>query len=122
MFTGYPGLNRNVLGPKAVEFVQKSNSVVLAALGADDLEVTIDPAYLISTDGMPIPPTTDDLGGYSGAPILVVSAGLGSLFWLGGIVIRQLRAKSAKDTTTIWGRRPNCIRPDGTLIRPGHST
>lgn len=117
-FTGYPGVDRRVMGRKTVEFLQSSNLVTLRDLSADDLELTIDPAYLTSLDGNPIPPTTKDLRGYSGSPLLVVSAKpLSSLFWLGGVVIRQLPAKDEKDTTTVWARRPNCIRADGTLIK-----
>lgn len=118
VFTGYPGVDRRVMGRNTVEFLQSSNLVTLRDLSADDLEVTIDPAYLTSLDGSPIPPTTKHLGGYSGSPLLVVSANpLSSLFWLGGVVIRQLPAKDEKDTTTVWARRPNCIRADGTLIK-----
>jgi hypothetical protein len=105
------------MGKKIVEFLQSSNSVVVRALSGDDVEVTIDSAFLKSLDGNPIPPTTKNLGGYSGSPLLVVSAKpLSSLFWLGGVIIRQLPAKDEKDTTTVWARRPNCIRPDGALV------
>jgi len=121
VFTSYPGVDRRVLDRKPVEFVQSSNGVVLAGLGPEELEVTIDPAFLVSIDGTPIPPTTKSLGGYSGAPVLIVSAGLATLFWLGGIVIRQWPAKDETDTTRVWARRPNCIRGDGTLIRPSHA-
>jgi hypothetical protein len=121
IFTGYPGVERAVLGKKAVEFVQSSNGVVVASVGPDDVEITIDPAHLVSIDGMPVPPTTKSLGGYSGAPALVVSAGLASLFWLGGVIIRQLPARNEKDVTTVWARRPNCILPDGRLARPVHA-
>jgi hypothetical protein len=117
VFTGYPGTDRRVVGKNRVEFLQSSNLVVVRAVSEDDVEVTVDPAFLKSLDGRPIPPTTKNLGGYSGSPLLVVSAKpLSSLFWLGGVVIRQLPAKDENDTTTIWARRPNCIRPDGTLI------
>jgi hypothetical protein len=117
IFTGYPGVDRKVMGKKIVEFVQSSNSVVVRALSEDDVELTIDPAFLKSLNGNPIPPTTKNLGGYSGSPLLVVSEKpLSSLFWLGGVVIRQLPAKDEKDMTTVWARRPNCIRPDGTLV------
>jgi hypothetical protein len=51
---------------------------------------------------------------------LVVSASLTSLFWLGGIVIRQWPAKHEGDTTTVWARRPNCIRQDGSIIKSRH--
>jgi hypothetical protein len=117
VFTGYPGVDRRVIDRNSIEFVQSSNGVVLKSLSRNDLEITINPAYLISTNGDPLPAITKDLGGYSGAPVLVVSASLASLFWLGGIVIQQLRAKNEKDNTTVWARRPNCIRADGQLIR-----
>lgn len=118
VFTGYPGTERRVVGNNRIEFLQSSNLVVVRAVSTDDVEVTIDPGFLKSLDGRPIPPTTQNLGGYSGSPLLVVSAKpLSSLFWLGGVVIRQLLAKDENDTTTIWARRPNCIRPDGTFIR-----
>jgi hypothetical protein len=117
VFTGYPGTERRVVGNR-IAFLQSSNLVVVRAVSADDVEVTIDPAFLKSLDGRPIPSTTQNLGGYSGSPLLVVSAKpLSSLFWLGGVVIRQLPAKDKYDTTTIWARRPNCIQPDGTLIK-----
>jgi hypothetical protein len=121
IFTGYPGVDRSVLGKKAVEFVQSSNGVVVASVGPDDIEITIDPAHLISIDGKPIPPTSKNLGGYSGAPALVVSAGLASLFWLGGVIIRQFAAQHEKDATTVWARRPNCILPNGQLVRSRHA-
>jgi hypothetical protein len=106
------------MGRKLVEFLQSSNSVTLRALSADDLEITIDPKFLTSLDGSPIPPITKDLGGYSGSPLLIVSdKRLTPLFSLGGVVIRQLRAKDDTDTTTVWARRANCIQADGTLIR-----
>jgi len=68
------GVDRRVMGKKIIEFLQSSNSVVVRALSDDDVEVTIDPAFLKSLDGNPIPPTTKNLGGYSGSPLLVVSA------------------------------------------------
>jgi|HubBroStandDraft_4_1064222.scaffolds.fasta_scaffold433523_1 hypothetical protein len=118
VFTGYPGTERRVVANNRIAFLQSSNLIVARAVSADDVEVTIDPAFLKSLDGRPIPATTQNLGGYSGSPLLVVSAKpLSSLFWLGGVVIRQLPAKDENDTTTIWARRPNCIRPDGTLIK-----
>ena len=116
VFTGYAGVDRRVIDRKTVEFVQSSNLVILASLGPDDLEITIDPAHLTSVSGEPIPSITKDLGGYSGSPVLIVSAGLASLFWVGGIVIRQWPAKDEKGTTSVWARRPNCIRADGRLI------
>jgi hypothetical protein len=123
VFTGYPGEDRRVMDKKSIEFVQSSNGVVLASVGSEELEITIDPAFLVSIDGAPIASTTKNLGGYSGAPVLVVSENLaGPLFWLGGIVIRQLPAKDERDTTRIWARRPNCIRPDGQLANSRHVT
>lgn len=91
---------------------------MLTSQGPDELEVLIDKVNLAPIGGNPIPPMTRDLGGFSGAPLLVVSAApLGPLFWLGGIVIRQLRAKDENDRTTLWARRPNCIQPDGRLMK-----
>jgi hypothetical protein len=117
-FTGYPGTDRRIVGNNRIEFGQSSNLVVVRAVSEDDVEVTIDRAFLRSVDGRPISPTTQNLGGYSGSPLLVISAKpLASLFWLGGVVIRQLPAKNESDTTTIWARWPNRIRADGTLIR-----
>jgi hypothetical protein len=117
-FTGYPGADRRVMGKRLVEFLQSSNLVVLRALSADDLEITIDPEFLQSLDGSPIPSTTKDLGGFSGSPLLIISAkSLSPLFSLGGVVFRQLVAKDDNDTTTVWARRANCIQANGTLIR-----
>jgi hypothetical protein len=73
-FTGYPGTGRRVVENNRVEFLQSSNLVVVRAVSNDDVEVTIDRGFLKSLDGTLIPPTTQNLGGYSGSPLLVVSA------------------------------------------------
>lgn len=115
-FVGYAGVDRRVVDKRTVEFLQVSNGVVLTSLGPDELEVQIDRRDLAPLDGVPVPSLTKDVGGYSGAPLLIVSSNpAGPLFWLGGIVVRQLRAKNENDTTTIWARRPGCINGDGRL-------
>jgi len=115
-FTGYPEEDRRVLHPKAVEFLQASNGLVASNVEPDEIEVVIDPAYLNNLDGRPPPPTTKNLSGNSCAPLLVVSAACpGPVFWLGGIVIRQLKVQSGGKPTIVWTRRPNCILPSGRL-------
>ncbi len=118
---GSPGADRRVLDGKGVEFLIETNGLVLTNCDGDELEVKIDRRYLKPTGRVAVPPITKDLGGYSGGPLLVVSAApLGPLFWLGGVVFRQLLAKDEQDTTTLWARRPTCIRPDGRLIKSRH--
>ena len=118
---GCPGGERRVLGQKGVEFLIETNGLVLTNCDGDELEVTIDRADLSPMAGIPVPSLTKDLGGYSGAPLLVVSAApLGPLFWLGGVVFRQLRALDEHSTTTLWARRPTCIGTNGHLIKSRH--
>jgi hypothetical protein len=54
-------------------------------------------------DGNPIPATTKDLSGYSGSPLLVVSAKpLASIFWLGGVVFSHIPEGSRAAWRTAW--------------------
>jgi hypothetical protein len=119
-FTGYPEVDRRVLRRNAVEFLQQSNGLVAASVEPDEIEVVADPAYLDSGHGQQPTPTTKNLSGYSGAPLLVVSAALGPPFWLGGVVINQMHARTEDQPTHIWARRPGCILADGSLRKPRH--
>lgn len=119
-FTGYPEVDRRVLRRNAVEFLQQSNGLVVASVEPDEIEVIAHPAYPNSSYDRQPTPTTKNLSGHSGAPLLVVSAALGPPFWLGGVVINQMHARTEDQPTHIWARRPGCIMPDGTVRRPRH--
>ena len=120
-FTGYPEVDRRVLRRNAVEFLQQSNGSVAAGVEADAIEVKLDPEYFVRHIGPPPPPsTTKSLSGYSGSPLMVVSAGLGPPFWLGGIIIKQMHARTDEQPTHVWARRPGCILPNGKLCKPRH--
>lgn len=118
-FTGYPEVDRRVLRRNAVEFLQQSNGLVAAGVEADEIEVVADPAYLNRDYRMPTP-TTKNLSGYSGAPLMVVSAALGPPFWLGGVIINQMHARTEDQPTHVWARRPGCILTDGSVRKPRH--
>jgi hypothetical protein len=121
LFTGYPEVDRSVLNRKVVEFVQVSNGLVVASVEPDEIEVMIDPAFLVGSDGRPPPPTTKNLSGYSGAPLLVVSASFpDERFSLGGVIIRQMHASSEDQPTHVWARRCGCISSDGHVTKPRH--
>jgi len=117
-FARYPEVNRWVLRRDSVEFLQQSNGLVAANVETDEIEVVVDPAHLRSSYGHPPTPTTKNLSGYSGAPLLVVSAALGPPFWLGGVIIRQMKAQTEDRPTHIWARRPGCVLPNGSVRKP----
>ena len=114
---GYPGEGRRVLNKKSVEFSGVSHGVVLTSIGPEELEMRLDRKDLHNIDGSQVQSLEYDLGGFSGAPLLVVSRKLGPLFWLGGVVIRQWPPGGSQDQTTFWARRPDCICQNGHLKR-----
>jgi hypothetical protein len=115
IFTGYPGVDRRVLSRKSVEFLQQSNAVIATSTGPQEIEIQIARKNLRPIIGDTVPSIMKDLGGYSGAPVLVISAGVAEPFWIGGIVINQIPALSEEDVVTIIARRIDCIKPDGSL-------
>ncbi|MFM7344759.1 MAG: hypothetical protein ACKO1J_05235 [Tagaea sp.] len=116
--TGYPGIDRNVVDRRTVEFLGISHVVVVTNIDPDCLEIKMERNDLTNLDGTPIQSLEYDFGGFSGAPVLIESGNVGALFRLGGLVIKQWPPGGSRDTTTILARRPDCIRPNGTFIRP----
>lgn len=68
---GYPGEGRRVLNKKSVEFSGVSHGVVLISIGPEELEMRLNREDLHNIDGSQVQSLEYDLGGFSGAPLLV---------------------------------------------------
>ena len=120
-FMGFPADKRRVINRKSIEFEGVTESLVVTDVGPNHLDIQVRLKDLSSLNGEPIPPLEKNLGGYSGAPVLVVSSGLGELWWPGGVIYQMPRSlrtdENGEEVTYIIARRVNVINADGTLKR-----
>lgn len=115
-FTGYAGVDRSVLDRRSIEFECTSNGVILTKNGPEELEIQIRRENLRPLGRPEVPTIMKDLGGFSGGPVMIVSALPNQLFWLGGVMLKQFAAKDDDDVVTFIARSPKCIRSNGSLI------
>ena len=72
--------------------------------------------HLRSVDGENLPSFTDDLGGYSGAPVLTVSSEPHQIFRLGGVLYEGAGRHDDEGEFLDFKAEPIArIRPDGRL-------
>ena len=117
VMTGYAEAGRTVLGKKAVEFEQSSNTLVAAAVERDKIEIQVQREHLRPLGTEQIPSMTLNLSGFSGSPLWTVEARPHELFRFGGVVLHQFPARTEDERNVIFARRAECIRADGTLDR-----
>jgi hypothetical protein len=123
VFMGFPAEKRKVINKKAIEFEGVTECLVVTDVGLDHLDIQIRLKDLRSLYGESIPALDRNLGGYSGAPVWVVSSGLGELWWPGGIISKMPRGlvldgeENGDQFLCIIARRVNIINADGTLQR-----
>lgn len=123
VFMGFPAEKRKVINKKAIEFEGVTECLVVTDVGLDHLDIQIRLKDLRSLYGESIPALDRNLGGYSGAPVWVVSSGLGELCWPGGIISKMPRGlvldgeENGDQFLCIIARRVNIINADGTLQR-----
>jgi hypothetical protein len=127
VFMGFPSEKRRVHNKKVVEFEGVTECLVVTDIGIDHLDIQIRLKDLCPLYGEPIPPLDRNLGGYSGAPVLVVSSDLGELWRPGGIISKMPRGidpdgnevlyidENGEEFLCITARRVNVINADGYL-------
>jgi len=116
-FTGYAGVDRSILNLKNIGFTQTSNASVITSVGPEEFEIQILRKDMNSLgEDHVIPPLTKDLGGFSGAPVMITSSSLSKLFHLGGIMLKQIPTDTEEGPVTFIVRRINSICQDGTII------
>jgi hypothetical protein len=125
VFMGFPGEKRKVINKKVIEFEGASNCLVVTDVGLDHLDIQIRLKDLRPLYGESIPALDRNLGGYSGAPVWVVSSGVSELWWPGGMIYQMPRNLGAdengEEVVYLIARRVNFINPDGTLKRGNQS-
>lgn len=119
VLVGYPEVDREVPHKSELVLVQVTNLVTLTDHEGDYeyMEFQVQPSSFVVTDDHVAPPTTKNLSGLSGGPILVVADMPHRLFWIGGIIVRQTYPPKESQPTVIWGRSIRCLNEDGTINR-----
>jgi hypothetical protein len=121
VIVGFPAEKRRVINNKTIEFEGVTEGFVVTDIGLDHLDIQVRLKDLRSLNGEPIPPLDKNLGGYSGAPVWVVSSELGELWWHGGVIYKMPRSlrsdENGEEVAYIIARRVNVIKADGTLQR-----
>ncbi len=119
VFMGFPSEKRKVINKKVIEFEGVTECLVVTDIGPKHLDIQIRLKDLRSLSGEAIPALDRNLGGYGGAPVWVVSSGLGELWWPGGMIYQMPRNlgadKDGEEVVYIIARRLNVINADGTL-------
>ena len=111
-----------IINKKSIEFVGHSNGLVITAIQEQELEILLDPTYLTIGGPLSTVPAEDQLGGFSGGPILAVSSRLDRVFFIAGVLIQSVHYTDGnKQLVSYIARRIDCINADGTLWKPDYS-
>lgn len=116
VLTGYPKERQTIKSAREVDVVQVSNCLVVDDIHYGNMTIKVKAKHLRSIDAEPIPPFSEDVGGYSGAPVLTVSSDLGQLFRLGGVLYEGAARSDEEGEYLEFKAEPiSRIRPDGRL-------
>jgi hypothetical protein len=115
VLTGFPRQRRRIANSREVIYEQVSNCLVVDDVHFTNMTMKVKAKHLRSIDGEVVPSFSEDVGGYSGAPVLTVSSGL-ELFRLGGVLYEgALRCDDDGEFLDFKAEPISWIRSDGRL-------
>jgi hypothetical protein len=110
MIGGYPGIEREVIGPGEMSFGLFTALVVARTVSDDQISCLFEREYMMDSEVAPTPPPNTELGGISGGPVITVCESASHLvsFRLGGIV-----SEAHSGLEKVFAKRADLIREDG---------
>ena len=112
-FTGYPGHERQSVGPHEISFTPFSVITMATSVSHRLISCQLEREYVVDTPGFPKRPSSFDTGGLSGGPLLVNVEKNGIFYWrLGGVI-----TQGNPDLEIVRASRVDHLRPDGTFAR-----
>ena len=115
ILAGYPKDRQEITGRKSIDFVQVANRLTVERVSERNIAIEVRAKYLQSSIGTAKPDLTTEMGGYSGAPLLLEAKHPGRLFEFGGIFYEGLLRDDEEDDQFVDLRAEPArrIRPDG---------
>lgn len=120
MVSGFPGHERIFNEPDEISFGYYSALTPVTSATEHQITCRFDRTFWVDSEGLGFPPPGYDLGGMSGAPLLVPKPNAEKLEWgFGGVIVQAPEARRAEDVLfeSVTAHHPDYIRADGTLTK-----